>query len=187
MDDPNTIHRAEPATIRAGDSAKWTITEANYPAAVWTMTYSLVNGSAKQEFAAAADGDDHAVALTPAVTAKFAAGEYEWQAAVTNGVDRYTIRRGRIDVLPDFAHADHKTLDTRTFARRTLDAIEAVIEERATESELSYSIAGRTLQFTPLKDLLAFQREFAGKVARELSAERRASGKPSLNQVKVRL
>lgn len=187
MHSPDSIHAVEPTTFRAGDSVKWNLTLADYPASIWTLQYVLINAYAKHVFSAAADGDDYAVRIAPADSAKYAAGVYAWHASVTDGTDRYTIRAGAMTVSPDFSNPDITDLDTRSHAVKMLAAIEAVIEGRASDAEASYSIGGRSIQFYSPTELYDLKKKYAGDVARERAAARRKAGKKSLNNVRVRL
>ena len=118
----------EPRSIIAGDTVKWTRTLADYPASAgWALTYDLVNAQHRYTIAATASGNAHAVVIAATTTESYAAGSYDWRARVTNAEEVYTVGTGRVTVAPSFGAA----VDGRTHARRTLEAIEAVIEGRA--------------------------------------------------------
>ena len=142
----------------------------------------LVNGSAKVEFSTTADGDDHAVALPATTTTNWSPGRYRYQAYVESGADRHTVGTGTVDILPDFSSA--ATLDGRTHAEKVLDAIEAVIEKRATKDQESYSIKGRSLSRTPLPDLLVLRDKYKSEVRAEKRAEKvRRARNPALKSM----
>jgi hypothetical protein len=71
--------------------------------------------------------------------------------------------------------------DNRSHAKKVLDAIEAVLEGRATRQDQSYSIAGRTLALTPIPDLMklraVYKDEYEGEVATANIRIGRASGR----------
>ncbi|SFO63572.1 hypothetical protein SAMN05216567_101887 [Variovorax sp. OK605] len=71
-------------------------------------------------------------------------------------------------VAPSFGAAG----DVRSHARRTLDAIEAVLEGRATSATAEYEINGRRLKYIPLNELHAMR----SKYQREVAAEEGKSG-----------
>lgn len=165
-----------------GDTLSFTTTLADYPASAgWSLTYRLVprtSGSAI-EIAASASGDDHVVSVSATTTALWTAGEYSWAAYVTKDAERHTIEGwtstdGRygggstILLRPDPAIAT--SYDSRSSARKTLEAIEAVIENRATRDQQEYSIAGRSLKRTPITDLLTLRSTYKNEVAREEAA-----------------
>jgi len=129
-----TIPTTEPTAARAGDTWRWSRSLPDYPASTWTLTYTLINASGKVTVAATADGDTHAVSVPPATTAAYAAGRYDWVAHVSDGTDRYQVGAGSINVLPDLSAAS--TYDGRSHARKMLDAIDAMLEGRATSDQL---------------------------------------------------
>jgi len=174
----------EPLQVRVGDSWKWTRSFPDYPAGDgWALSYVLINASSKISISSSASGDDHSISVAPATTAAYAAGAYDWVARVTDGVDVYSVGSGRITVLPSLSAA---TADLRSHSRKTLDAIEAVIEGRASQDVLEYSIAGRSLKRIPLTELLVLRDRYRAEVAREDAASRIAQGLPDSRRVFVR-
>lgn len=128
------IPTSEPTAARAGDTWQWTRTLADWPASVWTLSYTLINAAAKITLTATADGDTHDIDVPPATTAAYTAGRYDWTAQVTDGTNKYPVGSGAMDVLPDITAAS--THDSRSHARVMLDAIEALLENRATTGDL---------------------------------------------------
>jgi len=155
----------EPTSIRAGDSAIWTISDPDYPAgAGWALTYTFINVAGKFSIASTASGDSHAVHVLPAVTALYAAGDYAWQCVASDGTDAVTIRTGTITVIASFAAAT--TLDARSFAQKTLAALEAWIENHD-QGVAEYEIAGRRMKYIPITDLLKLRDQFKNEVRRQ--------------------
>lgn len=155
---PNT----EPASIRAGDSASWQISDANYPAGDgWGLTYTFINAAGKFSIASTASGNDHAVHVLPAVTALYLAGAYAWQCVAGNGTDAYTIRAGNMEVVASFAAAT--TLDARSHAEKTLAALEAWIENHDL-AVAEYEIAGRRMKYISIPDLLKLRDQYRREV-----------------------
>lgn len=168
-----SIPTTEPASLRAGDSASWLISGADYPAGDgWGLTYTFINAAGKFSITSAADGNDHRVHVLPAVTALYVAGSYNWQCVAADGTDAYTIRSGTIEVLPSFAAAT--TLDSRSHAQKTLDALEAWIEGHDM-AVAEYEIAGRRMKYIPITDLLKLRDQYRRDVRSELAAS--GSGK----------
>lgn len=180
MDIPTT----EPTEVTAGDTVKWTRTLSDYPAGTWTLSYTLINAASKIAITASASGTDHLVSVTPATSAAWSAGLYDWQAYVTDGTDRYQVDSGRITVNANYAGAT--TLDDRSHVKKTLDAIEAVIEGRASQAQQSYTINGRSLTRIPLSELYEFRKQYQAEYAAELQAERIANGMGSGRRVLLR-
>ena len=155
----------EPASICAGDSASWLLSLADYPAGQgWSVQYDLVNASGRITLTSAAEGDSHRITKTPAQTVAYAPGAYAWQKRVKNGTDAYTIGTGSIDILPDLATA--AVFDTRTFAEKTLAALEAWIENHD-PGVSEYEIAGRRMKYIPVAELLKLRSQFALEVRRQ--------------------
>ena len=74
------------------------------------------------------------------------------------------------------ANRDADTADPRSHAKITLDAVEAVIEGRATKDQENYSIAGRSACRTPVADLLSLRDYYRTEFLREQRVERRNKG-----------
>jgi len=85
------------------------------------------------------------------------------------------------------ANRDAATTDPRSHVKITLDAIEAVIESRATKDQESYSINGRSLSRTPLKDLLMFRDKYKAEYLKEQRKESIANGRGHSGKIRVRL
>ena len=69
--------------------------------------------------------------------------------------------------------------DSRTHAQKTLDAIKAVIEKRASLDQQEYSIHGRQLKRMTIDELLKFRVVYEREVANEIVKERLAAGLPA--------
>ena len=177
------IPTQEPAVLAAGDTAKWRRILADYPAGQsWQLAYTLVSAANRYTFSASADGDVHLVTVAAATTATWAPGPYTWRAQVSKAGEVYTVGTGTLSVRPSFAVAT----DGRTHARKVLDAIEAVIEGRATSEVAEYQIAGRELRYIPIPELLQLRDKYRGEVLREDAASRAARGLPDPRRVFVR-
>ena len=74
------------------------------------------------------------------------------------------------------SNLDADTSDPRSHAKITLEAVEAVIEGRATKDQENYSIAGRSLSRTPVADLLSLRDYYRTEFLREQRVERRNNG-----------
>ncbi|MEN9417396.1 MAG: hypothetical protein RI988_1016 [Pseudomonadota bacterium] len=178
------IPTIEPTTVNAGDTLSWRRTLDDYPASAgWVLGYVLINGAAKISFSSSASGDDHLVNVPAATSTNWTAGSYDWRARVTKGAEVYTVAEGRITVRPSFAAA---TQDARSHARKTLEAIEAVIEGRASSEVTYYMIGGRQLRYIPVPELMQLRDRYRAEVAREDAAIAVAAGLPDRRRVFVR-
>lgn len=175
-----------PASLRAGDHLSFSASLSDYPAGTWTLSYALVKSATRITFSATADGTTHVVAVSPSTTANYAVGAYTWVAYVSKSGSRVTLETGAIEILPDLASAS-SGYDARSHARKVLDAISAVIENRATLDQQQYSIAGRQLVRTPLADLLALRSQYEAMVKAEEAADRVNQGLSGRRRLLTRL
>ncbi|MNV44052.1 hypothetical protein D3C71_1357960 [compost metagenome] len=160
IDNSNT----EPISIIPGDTVKWTRTLADYPASAgWALSYELLNAMHRYEIPTTSDGKAFRVVVSAQTTHSYAPGSYDWRARVTNAEEVYTVRTGRLTVAPAFGAVG----DVRSHARRTLDAIEALLEGRATSATAEYEINGRRLKYIPLNELHAMRTKYQREVAAE--------------------
>lgn len=176
----------EPTTLTAGDTWTWERTLADYPAPTWVLSYRLLSQAGEIAISASADGSDHLVSVAKATTAAYKAGLYKWFASVTDGTSRYQVGAGLVTVLPDPAAAG-AGFDPRSHARRVLEAIEAVIEGRATKDQEEYSIGSRSLKRTPIAELLELRDRYRAEVRGEELAEGIANGQAAGQRLLARL
>ena len=154
----------EPVSIIPGDTVKWTRAFADFPASAgWALSYELLNAQRRYEIAATADGNAYRVVVSAQTTQGYASGSYAWRARITNADEVYTVGSGRLTVEPSFEAAR----DARSHARRTLEALEAVIEGRADSNTAEYEINGRRLKYTAMPELLAMRTRYQREVAFE--------------------
>lgn len=174
----------EPASLTAGDTAKWRKSLPDHPPADgWQLAYTLINAAGKITFNAVDDGDGHLVNVPAATTAGWAAGAYAWRAQVLRLGEAYTVASGTFTVLPAFSAA---TLDCRSHARKTLANIESYLENPGSIASHKYEIAGRSLQRFPLPELLSLRDRYRAEVAREDAAAQVGRGLPDRRRVLVR-
>lgn len=176
----------EPKNFTAGDTVKWTKSVADYPASAgWALSYAFINAAAKFTASGVANGADFDVTISATTSASITAGDYYWEAYVTKASERFKVGSGTVKVKPNLATAT--TLDARSHAKKTLDAIEAVIEGRATVDQQEYQIGNRSLKRMPIADLIVFAEKYRAMVRAEENAEAIAQGKTGKNKLYVRL
>lgn len=119
-----------------------------------------------------------------ATTATWTAGEYSWSSWVEKSGARYVVDSGVVTLLanPETASA----FDGRTHARKTLDAIEALIEGRASLDQQEYQIGGRMLKRMPVADLLRMRSLYQSEVAKEIASNKLAAGLGVGSKIQVR-
>jgi hypothetical protein len=180
------VPTVEPTQARAGDTWTWARTLPDYPAPTWVLTYTVFSAAAVFTITATASGSDHLVYEAPADTDDLIAGRYDWVAHVTDGVDRHQVGGGSLTVLPDLA--DAASYDGRSHARKMLDAINAILEGRATAGDLDtvrIATDGRDLQ-SDTGALIKLRQQYAAAVAAEDQAARVARGEDSGRMLQVR-
>lgn len=176
------IATTEPTELVVGDRVQWTKSLTDYPATAenWTLTYYLrANLPGGQiNITASASGQDFAVDVAPSTTADWTPGTYHWEAYVSKSGSRYKVGNGTISIKPDFS-AIELPYDGRTHARKTLDALNAVIEGRATSDVQRYVLqaVGRSVDKLPIADLLKFRDYYLAEVKKEESAANGGRGK----------
>lgn len=183
------IPTTEPASLRAGDTWKWLRTLDDYPAsAPWTLKYRFKNAAGGFEIVASASGNDHAVSVTAATTAAYAAGSYTWTAWVEGGSsEKYSVGEGTLDVLPDYrAGVATVALEDRSHAAKMLAAIEAWLEARD-PAVAEYEIAGRRMKYIPAGELVKLRNRYQAEVANERAAAELAAGLGTGRKIQFRL
>jgi hypothetical protein len=174
------LQTTEPTEIRAGANILWErqdLTDDYAASDDWTLKYFLFHPTnAKITITASANGDYFSVSKDSTVTKDYSAGTYNWVAIVSKGDDKHEIDEGSIKIQPDLETAS--TYDTRSHAKKMLDAIEVILEGDATDGDIhliSTDQSGRGWQ----KDsniLYKLRRKYRSEYSRELNKKRRAKG-----------
>jgi len=180
--------------IIKGDTFSRTISMDDYSASEYDLHIALRGPDAidiktgEAGVTIAADGDDFDVTVTAAVTAGWADGEYWYSiyAGKTSWAERYEAERGTLKILENRGAVSTSNYTDKTHAKTVLDNIEAVIEGRAELDQMSYTIAGRRLDKTPLGDLLKLRNYYKALVVQEKRKERGDRGDAPGNLIKVK-
>lgn len=174
-----------PAKIGAGLTFDLLLTLTAYPAPAWAISVYL-RGPASISMTAATEGSQHRFRKTLSETANWAAGDYWYtlRAVDTATGDMVEVECGQVTITPDLVNAADG-FDGRTPSQIALDAIEAVIAQRATLDQERYRINNRELYRTSIPDLLKLRDHYVRLVKREQDI---ACGRnPFGNTVRVRL
>ena len=188
--DSTNYPETEPSQIIAGDRAAWKRTDlgTDYAPASYSLKYSARledSGSTEIEITASESGSDYIVEVGQSTTAAYTAGVYHWQAYITRTSDseRVTVDSGTWEIK---ANRDAATTDPRNHVKKVLDAIESVIEGRASKDQESYSIQGRSLSRTPIAELITLRDKYRAEWVREQRAERIKNNLGHSGVIKVR-
>lgn len=165
----------EPTELMVGDRWAWKRTDlgVDYPPASYGLSYSLrleASVGTEIEISASESGSDYLVEVAASDTADYTAGRYRWQAYITRSSDsaRVTVDTGFVTLKSNHALDG---ADPRSHARKVLDAIESVLEGRASKDQEEYSINNRSLKRTPIDQLLSLRDKYRAEVAAEVARE----------------
>ena len=175
----------EPDIFYAGDTLKFRIAEGDYPAPTWSLEYSLVRDGEQITFSSTNDEGSHLVNVAATTTADWGVGMYNWIAQAVKGAEKYTLRRGQIDIRSDFAAAG-AGLDARTHVKKVLDALEATILGKASKDQLSYTINSRSISRMSADEVTTWHSHYTALYRDELDAERISRGQKSKSKIRVR-
>lgn len=160
-----------PSEISAGLTFEASVSAPEYPAPGWTLSLAL-RGPASIDVTGVGDGDDHHLSADAATTGGWVPGAYWYQVRATDGVDVQLVEEGQVRILEDLAAAA-PGFDGRSHAEKVLEAIEAVIEGRASLDQSHYTINNRSLTRTPVADLLKLRNQYRAEVRAQRMAKRR--------------
>lgn len=159
-----------PSKLTAGTTLRIPIAVSSCPAPTFVVSLHL-RGASAINLTASAEGAGHLIEADAATTSGWAPGTYWWALRADGDGVVVDIEDGRLTIAPNLVAAQ-AGYDGRSHARRVLDAIEAVIEGRASRDQQSYTIGNRSLQRTPIADLLSLRAKYRAEVAAEDAASR---------------
>lgn len=181
------IPTREPEIFTAGETVKWKKTLTDYPPSTFTLKYYL-RGPSKLDVTATASGTAHLATISSASSADLHAGEYRWyaQATETATSEVTQVAEGQLEVKGNPVYFEAGK-DTRTHAKKMLDAIEAMLEGNASKEEASLTFPdGRSISYVPKADLIRMRSVYKQEVAAEEAIERAKLGLGSGNKIKIR-
>jgi len=172
-----------PGSLIAGDAWAWRADgfASVYPSPDYALAYHLAprSGGAALRVPVTVDAAGMLAAVASEATAETVPGPWSWALKVTRATDgaAVTVASGHLTICPNPASG----ADTRTQARRLLDAVNAVLERRAGKDVDAYTIEGRSLTKIPFMELRATR----AKLMREVAAEENG-GRAPIRHSKVR-
>ena len=187
--DSTNYPTSEPNELQLGDFWAWKRTDlsTDYPTASYALSYefNLVDGSTAANFTLTATESNDEYIIEVSNTTSYTSGEYNWVAYITRSSDsaRIKLSEGFTEIQENYATT---TSSVRSHAKKVLDAIEAVIENRATMDQSSMSIAGRSLSRLTIDELLQFRDRYKAEYLKEVKKARIKNKKDSGNTIKVR-
>jgi hypothetical protein len=187
--DSTNYPTSEPNELQLGDFWAWKRTDlsTDYPTASYALSYefNLVDGSTAANFTLTATESNDEYIIEVSNTTSYTSGEYNWVSYITRSSDsaRIKLSEGFTEIQENYATT---TSSVRSHAKKVLDAIEAVIENRATMDQSSMSIAGRSLSRLTIDELLQFRDRYKAEYLKEVKKARIKNKKDSGNTIKVR-
>lgn len=182
----------------AGDTLDFYDDVPEYPPADgWTLKYQLIPRfttpvQAPITITASTSGSQYRVQAAAAVTATWTIGAYTWARWVEKaGPIRQSLGSGQLAVKQDPAAAA-QGYDSRSHARKMLDAIEAILEGRSSSTQremVAYTIGSRSMEFDKedsRAQLVQLHSTYKWLVANEDARERLASGLSNPRNVGLR-
>lgn len=170
-----SIPESVPKELIAGDTWQWTRDLGDYPAGTWMATVYFENMDGVFNVVGIASGTMYSFTIAAATTTGYKPGRYGWRLRVTDGSTTTTVENGIVEVQIDPAKAG-KT-DTRSWARRTLEAIEAFLEGNASTAQQSMTIQGRSIARWSLTELTQWRSQLKAEVANEDQAGKAGRGR----------
>ena len=182
----------EPSKLVLGDYWAWRRDDLanDYPVGTFALTYEFhedSGGGGNKKFTITATEADstYYIEVGSSTTASYETGDYIWEAYITRSADseRIMVDSGRTEITTNLANTN---ADLRSHAKKVLDAIENVLEGRATIDQASMSIAGRSLSRTPIPDLMELRDRYKAEYLKEIKLARIRNKQGSGNTIKVK-
>lgn len=159
-----------PDELQLGDFWAWKKDNlaSDYPTADYSLSYefNLIDGATASNFTLTATESNDEYIISTSNTGSYTKGEYNWVSYITRASDsaRVKIAEGYIEIQDNYATT---SASVRSHAKIVLDAVKAVIENRATMDQSSMSIAGRSLSRMSISELY----ELKDRAQRDYNAE----------------
>ena len=159
-----------PDELQLGDFWAWKKDNlaSDYPTADYSLSYefNLIDGATASNFTLTATESNDEYIISTSNTGSYTKGEYNWVSYITRTSDsaRVKIAEGYIEIQDNYATT---SASVRSHAKIVLDAVKAVIENRATMDQSSMSIAGRSLSRMSISELY----ELKDRAQRDYNAE----------------
>ncbi len=142
-----------PDSFLAGETVEWKDSFTKYPANDgWTMRWRF-RGNHKLDVNSVADGGSFKTTLSSTQSSDLSHGNYAFQALVEKSDKKYFVRQGIVEVVRSLADYE-EPFDTRTYEEQLLEAVEAVLLNRATEKHASYTIGNRNISLLSPTELM---------------------------------
>ena len=177
----------EPTMFLQGTKVEWRVSLPDFPSSLWDLAYQFAKTDASHTVAAASQADESfLVSLDAVATRNWVQGRYYWQALATEQADNSNVRPagvGFTDVLGQFA----KETELRSFWERVVTDLEAVIERRASRTDINYAIEGVSVASMDHAQLLAALDHARRRLRTAQNKENATLGLPVSSHVQTRM
>ena len=165
-----------PDNIVRGTTADWTVSAPDYPASDgWVIEYTILNSQEQHDFSTTNVSGVHSISIDASATGEYGAGEYFYQAVAKKDALIYPVETGYMTVKPGFKELT-SGYDARPHCKKVLDAIEAMLEGKATRDQARYIIGSRRLDRYTFEELLVFRDRYKAEWKAWLTAEKLKQG-----------
>ena len=162
-----------PSTVQSGTTFVLKIDLADYHPSEWSASL-ILRGADQIDIEATPDGNFHVFSVDAQTTSSWPAGRYWYCLRIEKDGEVLQIEDGNLQILPNLPTVT-APFDGRNHVQKVLDAIEAVIENRATKDQESYAINNRQLRRTPIADLLKLRDRYKEELRRQALAKKSGS------------
>jgi hypothetical protein len=175
-----------PDELQLGDFWAWKKDNlaTDYPTADYSLSYefNLIDGATASNFTLTATESNDEYIISTSDTGSYTKGEYNWVSYITRTSDsaRVKIAEGYIEIQDNYATT---SASVRSHAKIVLDAVKAVIENRATMDQSSMSIAGRSLSRMSIDELFQLKDRYQAEYDKEVKKAAIKNGKSSGNTI----
>lgn len=131
-----------PAEITIGTTLEWEKEFADFPADEWTVTYYFRGAGPGFNAVGETNNGAHAFSVGADVTSDMLVGRYDYQAFATRDSEKHLVDEGISAAKASLEALDAEdTYDARSRNRKILDALQALMEGKATLDQQKYMIA----------------------------------------------
>ena len=175
-----------PEFITKGVDNAWTLASSDYPAADgWVIEYTLINSEEQHSFTSTNVGGTHSISVDADASSGYGVGEYFYQAVAKKDTALHLVETGYLVVKPGFRDLE-SGFDARPHCKKVLDAIEALLENKATKDQARYIIGSRRLDRYTFEELLVLRDKYRAEWKSYQRAEKLKQGIGGRNVVLVR-
>jgi hypothetical protein len=179
----NEVVNTTPVEIVGGTTVEWTLSLPHTPSAGYTGKFYLAGALSVLTKTATVDGESFKFQIAPADTSAYATGVYFYQITTEKAGEKHLEIAGEIRINALIAGAGY---DGRSVAKKIVDAIDALVLNRATIDQESYQIGNRQLARVPFEHLNKVRQYYAAIVDQEHRLARIKAGKSLWPTVKIK-